>query len=206
MLFLIPGLSLSGNNNTQECCSSWLSHCSVSAAWQIVSHFLGISLICISIQSLSFNFKLVFISIMICEWIPQRWTNTTPSLEMWDVGVVVPPSPLQEKEGSQQSGSGNTTTLTLLGQCSPLPCPFVSRVGTYEGETCEILSVSQFAFVLCPSCSIQLRYGFLWSTMVGRAVGSPMEMELLEDERIIQVSGASVWRLFYFWQSSHIAL
>lgn len=59
----------------------------------------------------------MFIYIIICEWIPQRWKNTTPSLEMWDVGVVVPPSPLTEREGSQLSGSGNTTTLTLLGQC-----------------------------------------------------------------------------------------
>lgn len=38
-------------------------------------------------------------------------------------------------------------------------------------------------------CSIQLRYGFIWSTMVGRTVGSPIEMELSGDERIIQVSG-----------------
>lgn len=59
----------------------------------------------------------MFIYIILCEWIPQRWTNTTPSLEMWDVGIVVPPSPLKEREGSQLSGSGNTTTLTLLGQC-----------------------------------------------------------------------------------------
>lgn len=36
---------------------------------------------------------------------------------------------------------------------------------------------------------IQLRYGFIWSKVVGRIIGSPIEMELLDDERIIQVSG-----------------
>ncbi|XP_075868934.1 zymogen granule membrane protein 16-like [Nelusetta ayraudi] len=36
---------------------------------------------------------------------------------------------------------------------------------------------------------IQLRYGYIWSTRVGRTVGSPIEMDLLDDERIIQVSG-----------------
>lgn len=49
-------------------------------------------------------------------------------------------------------------------------------------------------------CSIQLRYGFIWSAMVGRAIGSPMEMELLDNERIIQVSGAVVLQLYDFWQ------
>lgn len=52
-------------------------------------------------------------------------------------------------------------------------------------------------------CSIQLRYGFIWSKRVGRAVGSPMEMELLDNERIIQVSGVSgavVLQLYDFWQ------
>lgn len=59
----------------------------------------------------------MFMYLIICQWTPQRRTNTTPSLELWDVGVVVPPSLLKEREGSQRSGSGNTATLTLLGQC-----------------------------------------------------------------------------------------
>lgn len=86
----------------------------------------------------------------------------------------------------------------IAGSVLPLPCPFVSRVRTYEGGEgshiplgCEILSVSRFAFVLCPSCSIQLRYGYIWSTRVGGTVGSPIEMELFDDEHIIQVSGVS---------------
>lgn len=39
--------------------------------------------------------------------------------------------------------------------------------------------------------------------MVGRTVGSLIEMDLLEDERIIQVSdvsGAVVLQLYDFWQ------
>lgn len=134
---------------------------------------------------------------------PQLRRSTTPSLRLWDAGMAVP-SLLKEKEGSQESGSGNTTTLTLQGECpsftSSICVQSEWRAKGKEHKTeavthllsFEILQVSHFASVLSPSCSIQLRYGFIWSKVIGNTRGRSMvEMELFDNERLTQVSGVS---------------
>lgn len=134
---------------------------------------------------------------------PQLRRSTTPSLRLWDAGMAVP-SFLKEKEGSQESGSGNTAALTLQGECPSFTLSIcVQSEWRAEGKehkteavtlllSFEILQVSHFASVLSPSCSIQLRYGFIWSKVVGNIHGRTMvEMELFDDERLTQVSGVS---------------
>lgn len=55
----------------------------------------------------------------------------------------------------------------------------------------ETLNGSRFAFVSSLSCSIQLRFGYIWSTVAGKALGEMTEMQLFDNERIIQVSDVS---------------
>lgn len=55
----------------------------------------------------------------------------------------------------------------------------------------EILDGSCFAFVLSLSFSIQLRFGYIWSTVAGKSFGDMNEMELFDNERINQVSGVT---------------
>lgn len=134
---------------------------------------------------------------------PQLCRSTTPSLRLWDAGMAMP-SFLKEKEGSQESGSGNTTALTLPGECPPFTLSIcVQSEWRAEGKehkteagtlllSFEILQVSHFASVLSPPCSIQLRYGYIWSKVIGYTHGRNLvEMELFDDERLTQVSGVS---------------
>lgn len=46
-----------------------------------------------------------------------------------------------------------------------------------------------FSSLPCLPCSIQLRYGYIWSALVGRRVGTVQELELYDDEVIIEVGG-----------------
>lgn len=135
---------------------------------------------------------------------PQLCRSTTPSLRLWDVGMAAP-SLLKEKEGSQESGFGNTTVLTLLGECPSFTMSICVQSEWSDEEkeheteagalllSFEILHVLHFASVLSSSCSIQLRYGYIWSKVVGNIHGRSMvEMELFDDERFTQVSALQI--------------
>lgn len=133
---------------------------------------------------------------------PQQ-CSTTPFLRLWDAGTETPLLS-REKGGSQESGSGNTTTPTLLRECPCVTLPIcVQSEWRAEGKehkkeagalllSFKILLVSHFASVLSPSCSIQLRFGYIWSKVVGNTHGRRMvDIELFNNEYINQVSVAS---------------
>lgn len=82
---------------------------------------------------------------------------------------------------------------TLLGKCLSEPRSFKSRVSEEEDKilSFKILNGLFFAFVSSPSCSIQLRFGYIWSSVAGKTHGAMTEIELFDDERITQVSGVT---------------
>lgn len=55
------------------------------------------------------------------------------------------------------------------------------RCGLWFNSVCSSLP--------CLSCSLQVRYGYIWSALVGRRVGSAQELDLYENEAIVQVGG-----------------
>lgn len=96
-------------------------------------------------------------------------------------------------------GGGGGTAFLLEGEGHITAVRAWERDGSYiygsvafsPGNFYFFFIVNDFAYdftpLLCLACSIQLRFGYIWSKVAGRATGTRHEIELYPDERIIQV-------------------
>lgn len=132
-----------------------------------------------------------FTSILFYQLTTQLWKIPTPSLYLWGVEVVRPSS-LKVTNPSLQWGSGNATAVTSTGQCLLHLVHFC-----HEDQ--------DFSHSPNLSCSIQLRFGYIWSKVVGRTRGMMHQMELFVDEHIIQVCGIGHTHNFTLFNGTHVS-
>ncbi|KAM7373423.1 hypothetical protein PAMP_008274 [Pampus punctatissimus] len=86
-------------------------------------------------------------------------------------------------------------TTSVLAQFQPQYYSFSPSVGSGSGTPYSLTGEGRITAVRVWEAysnyiqGFQLRYGFIWSPVVGFQYSTPQEMELFENEAIIQISG-----------------